>query len=723
MKKIYLIAATAAMFAACTSNDKLEVQTPEPQPTVEANAVSFDAYTQRGVTRSGDIGTMTTETANTLKLKDTGFGVFGYYTDNNEYDGQSMPNFFYNQKITWDNPVASQWGYDPVKYWPNEYGSSAIADDADKVSYFAYAPFVSVAPATGKAQDQTYGITQLSRNSATGDPYVKYIASFDWAKNVDLLWGVVPAANTSWNIVAGESQTLAAGKPWLDVQRPTEAATQAAANQRIKFDFRHALSKLNVVVDYDADASAHQEDAASDLGASTRVYIRSVSFTGFTLKGALNLNNTVANTPLWMSYDAQSDLELGEEIVINDGRKDGREGASGSAAANEKNPFINPALIQTAAWASDNKGVLNKAQNLFKYPGADAVAADMKLATPTGEIDATAIPKFAEAIGEAAAADWDYTDPTNAAAILNWPVMVIPTGEELKVTIVYDVETVDKNLAVTLGDGLTQGSSIENKITKTITLQGDKNYMEAGKKYTIKLHLGLNSVKFDAAVTEWDATVINGESWLPENLTSYQAPGNYNYSVLASKTGDSETFQLTGFSPNEAVTATTNGDLGGVTNASAAGIIAAAKLLNIAPSTSVLNVTTADYAKFTGNSSGKEVVINLVQLAALPDNTQSTLVFAGATGTFTLKDAASTALTGAVWTGDTRNVTIVSATRNGNPMTELDENATPSGSLQFKCSNSAGEITLGSAATAGEVFIFVIKAGDAKEVTVKCTVA
>ncbi len=728
MKKSYLLLAAAAMalgFTACSSEDSITEEKKTQDVAVEEAGVGFDAYIQRSTTRSGANGTMTYDSPTTSRaLTATGFGVFGYYTDNNEYDGQTIPNFFYNQEIKiMGSPT--YWGYTPVKYWPNEYGNSAIAEDNDKVSFFAYAPYVDVNVSTGKAQDQTYGITQLSRNSATGDPYVKYIASFDWTKNVDLLWGTVPSANTSWSIVAGETQTLAAGMPWLNVQRPTEAATQAAASQRVKFQFGHALAKLNVQIDYDADATNTTTDNVLDE--TTRVYVRSVTFTGFSMKGALNLNNTEANIPLWYAYDAQNDLDGSAQYTLNDGRKDGREGAS--AASAEENQFLNQELIQKYTWNSakkTSKGVTATAQNLFAYPGMKEIIDDKEASTVTGKINASTITGFKEATGRDALTNWEYTNATNAAALTSWPIMVIPNGEEMTVTIVYDVETVDANLATTVSDVSTHGSSIQNTITKTITFNGaDKNYLEAGKKYTLKLHLGLNSVKFSADVTGWDTTPAETDEWLPYNKTSYQAPGSYDYYVSAG-TETSSGFQLTGFAPNEVVSAT-KGTVDGTEtsgSASAAGILTGATITGITANTSVVKIITDTYATFTGATSGKAVNMNLVQAAAQPAfvyDDASVLTFSTTTGTFTLKNATGTALTGSVWTGNTRNVTIVSAYRNGIAMTEVEEGASPSGNLQFKTASSTdngGTITLGVEPSTGETFVFTIKAGDAEPVTI-----
>ena len=81
----------------------------------------------------------------------------------------------------------------------------------------------------------------------------------------------------------------------------------------------------------------------------------------------------------------------------------------------------------------------------------------------------------------------------------------------MTVTIVYDIETAD-DLAETVSDGQTSGISVGNRITKAITTTAGDLRLESGKLYTVNLHLGLNSVKFDAAVTDWE-TVDDLKLW------------------------------------------------------------------------------------------------------------------------------------------------------------------------------------------------------------------
>lgn len=704
MRKTYLLAAAAAaMFAACSSNESIDAgKQPAPVATTDQGAVTFDAYTQRGTSRAGAAGVIKTEAANSLGLKDAnvGFGVFGYYTNNNEYDGQTIPDFFYNQKVYWD---ATYWKYEPVKYWPNEYGSSAIADDADKVSYFAYAPYVVATPSTGKVSDDaSYGIAQLSRNSLTGDPYVKYIASFKWNQSVDLLWGVVPTDNTTWNTVAGAHQTFAAGLPWLDVERPLEAATQTAATQRVKFDFRHALSQLNVVVDYDADQTGHTDDA-NPLGAATRVYVRNVSFTGFAMKGALNLNNETPNKPFWLNYNGIGDLESDGEVIVYDGRKDGKEGVTGSEATNEKSLGLNKQLIETensfaagGGWESSGdhyEGVTNTTKPLFDGTGL---------------------------------------------------FFAIPTDDNLEIEIVYDVETLDANLGTKLADNATAGSSIENRISKKISFggTGTNDKLEAGKAYVINLHLGMNDVNFDAAVAAWE-DVMPADIDLPANVPFYAASATGTGTATIPFNALSFKFGIKDLDGGEALTATAgdykeNDGIGSVdtntgylTGWNATEVNANTSGYCVQTLTTSVNNTTSNRTQvvtWAGNQSGKQVEMTITQLAA------PLALKAPTTKTASPTAQLERGITGAPdWgyyceglAGDcavlTTNGDPEAATptngivvyRNG---TKLNLNNTTPGAGEYSFTD-AGLITFGATTQTGDIIKVVLKTGDAAVETI-----
>ena len=453
MKKSYLILAAAAIFAACSSDDGANAPEKQEAYTTGEVPVAFDAYVNRGTTRAGDAGELITKNASApqIDLETKGFGVFAYYTDNQPYSETSTPNFMYNTKVSTDS-----WTYSPVKYWPNEFGTGAISDGEDRLTFFAYAPYVAVTPETGLVTEAgTTGIMALTRNTATGDPYVKYYADFNPAKSVDLCWGV--AADIFSSTVTGPTaNNIAKGKTFVDVIKPK-------TESKIKFDFKHALAALNVTIDADVDVVSH---ADGELNNQTKIWVRSVSFTGFTDKGMLNLNGDATSddyTPNW--FDLSGNTKIGSgSVTIHDGRRDGKEGQTGAEVSNEKPLGLNEVLIQDEPYATTSPLALTTA-------------------TTTG-VQHTAVNLFNSAT------------PTD-------PVFVIPTDENLEITIVYDVETYDQSLASYLSDGKTKGSTIENKITKQIKISDTAFKLQAGKKYTIALHLGMTSVKFEAEVTGW----------------------------------------------------------------------------------------------------------------------------------------------------------------------------------------------------------------------------
>lgn len=679
MRKIYFLAVAAAMFAACSSNDKLDTGQDPGQVPIEEGSVGFDAYINRPVTRAGAVGEM-----NLAALQTSGFGVFGYYTDNNDYDQQRIPDFMYNQKVEY---IAGAWGYEPVKYWPNEYGASAISDDNDKLSFFAYAPYVEVVPSSGKltaaSEDAKWGIAGLSRNSASGDPLVKYIVSFDQDKSVDLMWGVCD--DTAWSIVdTGSKQMInegEKGKPWLNVCRPQ------TVDQRMRFTFKHALAQLSVNVDAFVDGYSNE----NALNPNSRIFIRQISFTGFALKGALNLNNSEqANKAYWLDYNGSADLESGESVIIYDGRKDGKEGASGSVASNEKTLGINPQFVQDAEWNSGDMtaGVTNVPASLFR--------------------------------------NYDTVNDKYVAATA--PLMVIPTGEDIEVEIVYDVETPDDNLATYVSDKKQFGSSIENRIRKPISFGGEN--FENGKHYTLNLHLGMNSVKFDAMVSDWEEVGVTPDIHLPSNMPTFAAsssatPADYTSDVSIDHSITEYVFAVSGLNGGESVANATTlagatvavnskADFTGNANAADVSGVAYVKVTTITANDDVLNKVTSNAITITGNESGKKRVLNVTQMAhalglsinALSaDGKEFTL---GTTATMSVPANWQVNSTSAA--ADDHSVTVL---KNGTPLTKVDVAPSSAGEFQFDTANS--KIILFTAAAPGDVYTITVKTGDAGE--------
>ena len=432
------------------------VDSPDKPVNADPSAVGFNVYMNRGLqTKAGWGGVLTLDDLK-KETKANGFGVFAYYGNGALYNETSKPDFMYDQQVTY-NTTNNVWGYSPVKYWPNEFGEAASSEAADRLTFFAYAPFAEVTPSTGVVTgDATTGIIGMSRNISAGDPVVMYSSSLTPGAGVDLCWGVAADAFTS--SVDGDNNSVAAGYPFLNVIKPK-------TGDHLKFEFNHALAQLNVQIDADID------EVAAD--GKTKIYVRSVTFNGFSMRGSLNLNSNTTDGPIWYDISGTGKLKR-EPVTVYDGRTDGMEGVETATDMSEKPANLNPVIVQDKPYgdAGLKAGVTTTAVNLFN-----------------GAADA--------------------------------PVMVIPTpGVPVSVTIVYDVETEDSRLAGYLSDGVTHGSSVENKITKNITTTQGNMILSAGKKYVVKLHLGLTSVKFDAEVANWDNTTYEGSGYLPENTTS-----------------------------------------------------------------------------------------------------------------------------------------------------------------------------------------------------------
>lgn len=184
MKKILFFTVAAATVMALTgcsqSSDLADTESNNTETTQKA--ISFDTYLSK-TTRAGAAGAQNTEA-----LKTNGFGVFAYYTGQNAYAKTTTPNFMYNTKVS--VPTGSTaFTYSPARYWPN--------NDNDKLSFFAYAPYVEVTAGTGLPADVKSGITALSNNAYTGAPTVTYKLADDKTQSVDLLWGAKMGTTTN----------------------------------------------------------------------------------------------------------------------------------------------------------------------------------------------------------------------------------------------------------------------------------------------------------------------------------------------------------------------------------------------------------------------------------------------------------------------------------------------------------------------------------------------
>ena len=323
MRKFIPFAAAAALVAALGSCTKTTAEAPAipegPSP------VTFGTYASRSLdTKAGAAGLM-----DIALLKTTGFGVFGYASDASAgetgYAQTLKPNFMYNEPVTF---AADKWSTATVKYWPNEHGDKAASASVDKVSFFAYAPYVS-------AGSGTEGILSLSGNDVAGDPKVTYKVAAKPEDNVDLVWGVAPAGGTAWATANLGTINIAEGMPYLNLVKPK-------TNGSVNLLFKHATAKLGFKVIGIFDEGSKDS--------STKITVSSVTVKGaFARQGVLNLNNTAANTALWESKVFDDTENSVSTIVVN-------------SSSNLATSLIDAGDV---AFASQPAGVLDSEQSLL----------------------------------------------------------------------------------------------------------------------------------------------------------------------------------------------------------------------------------------------------------------------------------------------------------------------------------------------------------------------
>lgn len=262
MKRTGLILLTILSIASCSHTRDLDI------PEAAQDAVGFDVYTRSTVsTKAGFTGDI-----DEASFKVAGFGVYAYVG--------TTPDFMRNQHVTYSG---GSWVYSPLKYWPNQ--------DTDKIDFFAYAPHIAAAPYTSTADalanaNDEDGILYIPGTDATGDPVIVYKTATDPSNSVDLMFGVAAEDHASPDVTAG--------LPFLIM-------TKLKLGEKMKFNFKHALTKLVVNVDGYFDEENSGSGGNHEVDANTRIVVESVRISTDQLAtyGTLNLKNTEVNTPKW----------------------------------------------------------------------------------------------------------------------------------------------------------------------------------------------------------------------------------------------------------------------------------------------------------------------------------------------------------------------------------------------------------------------------------------
>ena len=258
--------ATMVLSTGCSSDEVVNDYSPE-------NAIQFGTYIGKN---AGARGTALDNVVAT-GLPKQGFGVFAYYTDNEDFDAETSPlNFMNNTHVT--STDGNAWTYSPIKYWPNEA--------TDKLSFFAYAPYA-----------KTY------QAPTAGNPILDFIVDNDVTNHIDL-------------VVANDKHIN---------------LTKQAISENVKFTFAHVLSKVGFKVEAVIDEKNHQQDGEKPdednenkdyNDDATTVSVQEVELIGaFYNSGKINLNssewsNKVAAAETKYLLSSEDFDEVAKEVTI-----------------------------------------------------------------------------------------------------------------------------------------------------------------------------------------------------------------------------------------------------------------------------------------------------------------------------------------------------------------------------------------------------------------------
>lgn len=209
-RSVALFAAlTALLSAGCSQSDE-----PGGNPNHhDRDVVSFGAYVSNSAATRASISNIHT-------LKKSGFGVFATITGTHDFEDNSssalfIPNYMRNQKVVWQEFAErdSAWVYEPELFWPG----------AQKVSFFAYAPYADKANAS---------VIKWLETGDAASPSIKYTLSDQIDRQVDLLYA------NAFNLVN---------------------------SPQVPLNFKHALSRISIQFDVDDDIDPNTSISVKQL--------------------------------------------------------------------------------------------------------------------------------------------------------------------------------------------------------------------------------------------------------------------------------------------------------------------------------------------------------------------------------------------------------------------------------------------------------------------------
>lgn len=247
-----LITALAALALIATGCNKNDIEQPEPQ---KGNLITFGSPSVTVTTKGAD---------NLLDQVGASISIWGYHTKGRWKDEMvtATPNLFYRQMAenTEGTPGTDKYTYTPPQYW---YTTGYH-------HFFAFSPY-GIAVAGGARQ-------HISQKNDPGQPWITYMVKPAATDHVDVLW--------AWAQQDGKSLLNIPGTP-------------NANNQKLNFDFKHALTKVTF--------AARQSGALdADRYMITAIIIQNVLYEAITQ----------------FKYDNTIDAYTGATWVLDDTQKD-----------------------------------------------------------------------------------------------------------------------------------------------------------------------------------------------------------------------------------------------------------------------------------------------------------------------------------------------------------------------------------------------------------------
>lgn len=552
----------------------------------------------------------TTGDNETKKLYDAEFGVFAYQTGSADWTADSkVAEFMYNQKITWTATSATPnntWVYEPVKYWPNGVDAANADNDpsntaweksVQKLSFFAYAPYTANATTivtqypdgdapygtypAGITKDDVFQTTAYSSATSKGgvigmtdwdaqkDPWLNYYLHDPLTSNaVDLLWGLRGQYNYDETDNTDNLQVDKLGNTY------NVNLTKQSVDEKVRFLFKHALSKFAGSTKDLGTGAVDTKPAQSGLKIVLDVDAN-------TTDPGVGADNQTAYFPA--GFDKTKTLVTVKSLKIQDAYTfEDESNVIGTAQKSNLNTYgwFN---ISTGQWVNGNHkteaGPTGDGATL-NYVVSDGEGTNLKLNDIIREIGANEVSASVSSKKSLDATDktiWSTTNPTGVDKgtpipvfnnVNNPGIVLIPSGDKIQtlyITVDYFVRTADPQLK--------KGwSEVEQIITNKVDLVN----LEPNKYYTLVIHLGLTSVKFEAVVVDWSqnpedtydedgnihevpTTEDKDIVWLPSNVvntTTISADANSTHKEVAVAGHTTEyTIDLTGLTKGSTIDA------------------------------------------------------------------------------------------------------------------------------------------------------------------------